>query len=186
MTKARLLVCCTLLLAGAPSGAVAQAGTVTLLDYHTGVPQGWTVRAPATTTRLAQYLTPASGGAPAAEVVVYFFGKSAGGTIEANLDRWRGQFSMPDGSKVPETVVRDSIAAGPSRAFIPVTIAEYRGTYQRGIGAGSPDSVKTGQTLVSAIVQTPRGTLTIQLFGASATVAEQRQPFVLFVMGLRE
>jgi hypothetical protein len=66
-----------------------------------------------------------------------------------------------------------------------VTTAEFRGTYRRGVGAGSADSVRTGQTLVAAIVETPRGTLFIQLFGPTATVAANRAEFAKFVKELK-
>jgi hypothetical protein len=152
---------------------------VTLLDYRTTVPSGWVARAPSSSSRLAQFVLSGSDSANGAEVVVFFFGKTQGGNVEANLVRWRGQFSTPDGSPVPERVTRDS-----SGAF-PITIAEFRGTYRRGIGAGDADSVRTGQALVAAIAETPRGTLFIQLFGAAARVASERDAFVGFVKGLR-
>jgi hypothetical protein len=160
-------------------GAGAQTSSVTLLDYRTTVPSGWVARAPSSSSRLAQFVLSGSDSANGAEVVVFFFGKTRGGNVEANLARWRGQFSMPDGSPVPERVTRDS-----SGAF-PITIAEFRGTYRRGIGAGAADSVRTGQALVAAIAETPRGTLFIQLFGAAARVASERDAFIGFVKGLR-
>ena len=163
-----------------PVDASAQNTTVTLLDYRTTVPAAWTARTPSSNMRLAEYVVPPSGGAGGAEVVVYFFGKGSGGSVASNLERWKGQFSTPDGSPVPETVTRDS-----SGAF-PITFAEYRGTYARGIGAGSPDQAKTGQALLAGIAETPRGTLFIQLFGPAAKVAAEREQFVRFVKGLRE
>jgi len=160
---------------GVASSAVAQSPTVTLLDYRTTVPNGWTSRAPSSSSRLAEYT--ANGGV---EVVVYFFGKGTGGNVQANLTRWKGQFSTPDGSAVPETITRDSAGA------FPITFAEYQGTYRRGIGAGSADSVKTGQALLAAIAETPRGTLFVQMFGPSAAVVGQRDAFMKFVRGLKE
>jgi len=130
--------------------------------------------------RLAEYTMPAPDGSVGAEVIVYFFGKGQGGAVEPNLARWRAQFSTSDGSKVPETITRDS-----SGTF-PVTIAEYTGTYARGIGAGDASQAKPGQTLVAAIVETPRGTMFVQLFGASARVAAERAALVKFVTGLKE
>ncbi|MFI5312289.1 MAG: hypothetical protein ACHQQ3_13700 [Gemmatimonadales bacterium] len=167
--------------AALPMAALAQGATVTLLEYRTVVPPGWTTRAPASTMRLAEFVIPASGATPGAEVVVYFFGKGQGGSVESNLTRWKGQFSTPDGSPVPETVTRDS-----SGAF-PITFAEYRGTYARGIGAGSAaDQARPGQTLLAGIAETSRGTLFIQLFGATAGVAAQHDALVRFVKGLRD
>lgn len=160
-----------------PAPAVAPT-TVSLLDYHTTVPSTWAPRTPSSTMRLAEYVVP-SNAAGSAEVVVYFFGKGQGGNVAANLTRWKEQFSTSDGSPVPETIVRDS-----SGAF-PITFAEFRGNYRRGIGTGSADSVRAGQTLVAGIAETPRGTLFMQLFGNSARVGEERAAFLAFVRGLR-
>jgi hypothetical protein len=159
--------------------AWAQGSSITLLGYHTTVPAAWTSRAPSSSSRLAQFVVPGPDSASNVEVVVYFFGNTPGGNVEANLARWRGQFSTPDGSPVPETITRDS-----SGAF-PITVAEYRGTYRRGIGAGSPDSARTGQGLLAAIAETPRGALFIQLFGPASRVGAERETFLRFVKGLK-
>ena len=105
----------------------AQGPTIKLLDYQTTVPAKWVSRPPTSTARLAMFTVPGADTANNAEVVVYSFGNTPGGNVAANLERWRSQFSTPDGSPVPEKVTRDS-----SGAF-PITIAEYRGTYRRGI-----------------------------------------------------
>lgn len=164
-------------LVAAPAVAPAQS-TIKLLGYEAAVPATWTPRAPASSMRLAEYMVPTSA-AGSAEVVVYFFGKGQGGNVEANLARWKAQFSTPDGSPVPETVTRDS--AGAFR----ITFAEYTGNYRRGIGAGSADSVRTGQTLVASVVETPNGTMFIQLFGSSARVAAERATFARFIGSLK-
>ena len=161
---------------GLASGAYAQAPTVTLLDYRTTVPSGWTSRAPSSTMRLAEY---AIGGAGGAEVVVYFFGKGQGGNVEANLARWRSQFSSSDGAPVRELVTRDSTGA------FPITFAEYRGTYARGVGAGDAAQARAGQMLIAGIAETPRGTLFVQIFGPAGRVEAERENFGRFVKGLK-
>jgi hypothetical protein len=163
----------------APFSAAATDSAVELLGYHTTFPSDWSRRPPASSSRLAQFVIQGAVVANDAEVVVFFFGASQGGNIDANVARWRSQFSTPDGSPVPETITRDSAGA------FPTTIAEFRGTYRRGVGAGSADSVRTGQTLVATIVETPKGTLFIQLFGPSATVSAHRAEFVRFVRELK-
>jgi hypothetical protein len=168
-----------LVLSAAARNTVAQAPTVTLLGYNTTVPAGWTPRTPSSSMRLAEYTIAAPDGSVGAEVVVYFFGKGQGGAVEPNLARWRGQFSTPDGSPVREKITRDSTGA------FPITIAEYTGTYARGIGAGDPSQAKPNQTLVAAIAETPNGTLFVQLFGPSANVARQRDAVVRFVRELK-
>jgi hypothetical protein len=134
---------------------------------------------PSSSSRLAQFVVNSNDSVYKTEVVVFFFGQVQTANVQANLDRWRGQFSTPDASPVFEKVTRDS-----SGTF-PITIAEYHGTYRRGIGAGLADSVRTGQGLVSAIAETPRGMLFVQLFGPVARVTAEREAFVQFVKGIR-
>jgi hypothetical protein len=180
MTTTRLtLIAALALVAVLPVDARAQ-NTVTLRDYKTTVPAGWVSRTPSSTARLAEFVVPAAGGAGSAEIVVYFFGKGQGGNVESNLGRWKSQFSTPDGSPVPEKITRDSTGA------FPITFAEYRGTYARGIGVGSaPEQARPGQALLAAIAETPRGTLFIQLFGPAERVIAERETFMQFVKGLR-
>lgn len=159
--------------------ACAQQHSATFLGYTTTVPATWSTRTPSSSMRLAEYVVPAKNELGSAEVVVFFFGPSQGGNIEANLERWRAQFSTPDGSPVPESVTRDS------SGNLPLTFAEFRGTYRRGVGMGSADSVRTGQTLIAAVAETPKGTLFIQMFGPSARVEAERDVFKGFVRGLR-
>lgn len=167
------------LLAGVLPAVSTAQGTVTLLEYQATVPAGWTTAPASSSMRLAQFTISAPDGSPGAEVVVYYFGKGQGGNVEANLQRWKGQFSMPDGSAAYENVTRDSTGA------FPVTVAEYRGTYARGIGAGDAAAAKAGQSLIAAIAETPHGTLFFQLFGATAAVTPQRDVLLRFVKSLK-
>ena len=153
----------------------AQPSSITLLDYKASVPATWVSKTPSSTSRLAQFVAP---GPDSAEVIVFFFGASMGGNVDANLTRWRGQFTTGDAKPAYERVTRDSTGK------FPLTIAEYSGTYRRGIGAGSADSVRTGQTLIATIVETPRGAMFIQLFGPSARVAAERDTYLKFVKGI--
>src|SRR5215471_18652665 len=48
--------------------------------------------------RLATYTVPAApGDSEGGECGVYYFGQGQGGSVEANLDRWIGQFVQADG-----------------------------------------------------------------------------------------
>jgi hypothetical protein len=162
----------------APLPLAAQSRELTLLDYHVTAPASWQPRTPSSTSRLAEFTLPqsADGGG---EVVVYFFGPQQQPNVDANLARWKEQFSHPDGSPVVETVSRDSAGA------FPIVFAEYEGSYRRGIGAGSADSVRLGQRLIAAIVPTPKGTMYVQMFGAAARIAAERDAFTRFVKAIR-
>ena len=160
------------------TGSASAQGGLSLLDYRTNVPAGWVSRTPSSSMRLAELVLPTTQEG-SGEVVVFFFGPAQGGNVDANLTRWKGQFSNPDGSPVVQTVTRDS-----SGAF-PLTFAEYTGSYRRGIGMGSADSIRAGQRLIAGIVETPRGTLFIQMFGTAARIAAERDVFLRFVKGLK-
>jgi len=165
----------TVVVVMAPAILPAQGTRATFLDYQTTVPTGWTSRAPSSTMRLAEYAT---GGT--AEVVVYFFGKGQGGPPDANLARWKSQFSNPSGGKVYESVSRDT------SGLFPLTIAEYRGSYARGIGTGADaDAARPDHTLIAVVAETPRGTLFFQCFGPTAAVAAQKTAYMAFVRGLK-
>jgi len=164
---------------GPASTVRAQGADLTLLGYHATAPAAWIAQTPSSKFRLAQFAVPGPDSANDAEVVVYFFGPHQGGTPEANMQRWREQFTAPGAPTPRESVRRDS-----SGAF-PITIAEYRGTYRRGIGTGSADSVRANQALVAAVAETPRGTMFLQLFGPDSVVAGARGAFLQFVKELK-
>jgi hypothetical protein len=177
---ARLWATATIIIAAFGARSVAAQGqALRLLDYSTGVPAEWQARAPSSSMRLAEFTVPGRGGGAVAEVVVYFFGMGQGGSADANIGRWRSQFSNPDGT-VYERISRDSTAA------LPTTLAEWRGTYARGVGTGATaGDARPNHTLVAAIVETPRGTLFFQLFGPSASVVGSRDSFLAFVRALK-
>jgi mannitol-specific phosphotransferase system IIBC component len=63
-------------------------------------------------------------------------------------------------------------------------VAEYRGTYARGVGAGDDAAAKPGQSLIAVIAETPKGTIFFQLFGSTANVTAQRAALVTFVRSM--
>lgn len=178
MTRLRLMFALGATLA-VSTPALAQS-TATFRGYTTTVPAGWTTAPTSSSMRLAQYTIADADGSTAAEVVVYFFGEGQGGGVEANLERWKAQFSTPDGSPVYEKVAKLTGAA------FPITVAEYRGTYARGIGVGDAATAKPGQSLVAVIAETPKGALFFQMFGATAKVSAHRAALEAFVKGMKE
>jgi hypothetical protein len=166
-----LLVATTTLAAQAP---------VTLLGYRSTAPATWRQTPSSSSMRLAQFTIPGSRASEvAAEVVVYYFGPDQGGSVEANLARWKGQFSSPDGRPVYERIAKDN------GGTFPMTIAEYRGTYARGIGQGNAAAAKPNQVLVAVIAETPKGALFFQLFGDIAQATPHTDALVKMVRALK-
>lgn len=150
---------------------------VTLLDYVATVPPALEARPATSSMRLAEYTVPRTDGTEA-EVVVYYFGEGEGGDAEANVMRWTSQFTSAEGGHVMPKV---STVEGTS---FPTTVAEFEGSYARGIGMGSTES-EPDQGLVAAIVETPRGNLFLQLFGDRTAVAAAREDFLDMVTSIR-
>jgi hypothetical protein len=63
-------------------------------------PVGWKSSG-TTSMRAATYpVAAASGDRQGAECVVYFFGAGQGGSVQANIDRWEGQFTGQAASRL--------------------------------------------------------------------------------------
>ena len=153
---------------------------VAVLDWTVPVPSVWASEPPRTRMRLAQFRVPGVEGAEAAELVVFFFGQGQGGSAEANIARWQSQFSGADGKAPVQPVVQRFTVKG-----MPTTIAELSGSYARSLGMGPPSPPKPDQTLLAAIVETPRGNVTFELHGARASVASNRTAFLAMVRGIQ-
>src|SRR5262245_57282427 len=74
-------------------------------------PSGWVTKTPSSTMRLAEWTLPrAASDTEDGLVTIYFFGANMGGNAQANIDRWIGQFSQPDG-KSSKDVAKTSVGA---------------------------------------------------------------------------
>ncbi len=103
---------------------------------------------------------------------MYFFGPGQGGSIEANIDRWEGQFKAPGGKPAPAKVAKITIHG------LPVTTVDVSGEYSGMAGptATAPVLV-TGYRLLGAIVEGPGGNIFIKFTGPVKTVAASQPKF---------
>jgi hypothetical protein len=157
--------------------AVGQAA----LKYD--APRGWTTRQAASSMRVAEFVLPrAQGDAEDAELIVYFFG-GQGGAVQANIDRWIGQMSQPDGR--PSSAVAKT-STTQSRSGLKVTLVDVSGTYvAETMPGGGARHNKPNFRLRAAIVDTPRGPYFVKLTGPAPTVARWDDAFRGFVASLR-
>jgi hypothetical protein len=149
------------------------------VGYSVEVPDTWVQQPPENTMRLAQFQVRGPQGQEPANVVVFYFGKGGGGSLEANVQRWESQFTTPDGKPVKASQ-RKAKAAG-----MAVTWAELNGNYSRGVGMGQETAAKPNQTLIVAVVETPKGNVTFHLYGPQASVAQARKAFEAMVASLK-
>jgi hypothetical protein len=135
-------------------------------------PVGWKSEA-ARPMRAATYsVPPAAGDSAGGEVVINFFGPGQGGSVDANIERWKGQVQGPDGKPAPATVATRSVRG------IAMTTIDATGGYA---GMGGPmmasPKVVPGYRLLGAIVEGPGGHVFVKFAGPAKTVAANRQKF---------
>ncbi len=128
--------------------------------------------------RRAAYAFPKlDGDAEDAELGVYYFGRSVGGGVEANLKRWAAQFGQePQDGKTTK------------RRFgaLDVTLFEIAGTYQPGRPM-APKPPKPGFAMVAAIAHAESsGNYFFKLTGPKKTVDAARADFMKLLESLKE
>ncbi|MDZ4754515.1 MAG: hypothetical protein SGJ11_08460 [Phycisphaerae bacterium] len=140
-------------------------------------PTTWTWQAPTMQFRTLQYSVPGDGDSTtAAELVVSVFDGSDGGPIDGNIDRWAGQFRMPDGTAATPIRSEQEIDG------MKVILVELTGAYS-GMGASGP---KPGTKQLAAIVRAPGHSVFLRLIGPETTVEAERGAWETLVAGLKK
>jgi len=133
------------------------------------VPSNWKAEAERP-MRLATYTIPPAGGdSEPAECGVYYFGQGQGGSVQANMDRWIGQFQSKEAAKRDQRTVHG----------LKVTTVDTSGAYS---GMGGPMAKaaappKPNYRLLGAIVEGPQGSVFFKLTGPDKTVAQSQAAF---------
>jgi len=146
------------------AGLAADSGA----GVHWTMPPAWKAEAQRP-MRLATYMV-----APGGECGVYYFGSGQGGSVQANLDRWIGQFQQADGkpSKEAAKIVKRTVHGWP------VTTVDVSGAYT---GMGGPTAqagpAMPGYRLLGAIVEGPQGSIFFKFTGPAKTVAANQAAF---------
>jgi hypothetical protein len=147
-------------------------GAETVAGLRWVAPAGWKSEG-ARPMRAATYtISPAPGDHDAAECAVYFFGTGQGGSVQANLDRWKDQVRGPGGKPV-EAQIRKRAVHGLSVTTIDTT-GEYSGM---GGPTASQPTTKAGYRLIGAIVEGPGGNVFIKFAGPAKTVTQNQPKF---------
>ena len=134
-------------------------------------PAGWQTQ-PAQAMRAATYsVPPAPGDKTPGECAVYFFGAGQGGSIQDNLERWKGQFKTADGKPAPSQVGTKTVRG------MKVTTIDSSGEYSGLGGPMAPAHPVPGYRLLGAIVEAPGGNIFVKFTGPLKTVAANQQKF---------
>lgn len=136
-------------------------------------PDGWLAETPTNPMRKAQYRLPGQAGD--GEMAVFFF-PGAGGSVDANLDRWYGQFKQPDGKATKDKVTSQSKEVN----GLKVTVVYVTGTYLKsrdGSMMGGPVDEMPNYALRAAIVETSNGPWFYKAVGPQKTIDQWNKAF---------
>ena len=146
-------------------------------------PEGWFAHPPSSSMRKAEFRWPGAEGNEDAELAVFFF-PGTGGSVQANLDRWYGQFKQADGSATAQRARTEKVDAN----GLPVTVTYVTGTYlksQASMMSNGPAEEKPNYAMLAAIVETANGPWFFKATGPEATITHWRPSFDQFVKSLR-
>jgi hypothetical protein len=143
------------------------------LSYE--VPDNWKEEKPSSSMRKAQYRLPGADGAGDAEMAVFVF-PGGGGGIQANINRWIGQFKQPDGSdSMGKTQIKKIESYG-----LPVSIIYVTGTHLKGSMMGGSTTELKNYAMVAAIVETSTDPWFFKTIGPEVTINHWRPDFEKF------
>jgi hypothetical protein len=134
-------------------------------------PAGWKSEG-ARPMRAATYtVAPAAGDKDSAECGVYFFGAGQGGSVAANLERWKSQFQAADGKQAPALVATRTVKG------LKVTTIDASGSYSGMGGPMATGKSVPGYRLLGAIVEGPGGNIFLKFTGPARTVSANQAKF---------
>ncbi|MEK6643068.1 MAG: hypothetical protein AABZ08_04110 [Planctomycetota bacterium] len=168
---------------GGTPAAPSMAKVSATLKYD--VPTGWKETAPTSQMRKAQFTLPRADGDPEdGQMIVFYFGPGQGGTIESNIDRWKGMFKGADGNPVPD----DKMKLGTTQADgMKVTTLDVAGRYADQMGRpDKPGATEQDFRMLAAIVEAPDGPWFFKAVGPMKTMTAHDASFQKLVKSIRK
>lgn len=132
-------------------------------------PSGWQWIVPSSSMRKAQLAVP--GEPETGEVTFFHFGVGQGGGVQANVDRWFGQFQNGTNGQTVETIGKTK-----------VTFVEASGTFLSGMPGTAP-TPKDGFALRGAILESATGDVFVKFTGSASVVQGASAAFREMIVG---
>ena len=134
-------------------------------------PADWKWVQPTSPMRKAQLQIPGKDGGKPADITFFFFGGGQGGDVQANVQRWFGQFTgKPDANKIEPQEFNG----------VKVTLVSTEGTMKASPFGGQPDD-RPDSALVGAIVEQPDGGVFVKMTGPAGLVKANRDKFIAMI-----
>lgn len=132
-------------------------------------PADWAWITPSSPMRKAELAPPGIDGGVPAEVTFFYFGPDQGGSVDANIQRWVGQFQ--GGAETTNAMQRVE-QYGPTK----VTFVTASGTFNSGM-PGGPTTPLSEYSLLGAILEGTQGNVFVKMTGPAAAVSAASESF---------
>jgi len=140
------------------------------------VPKDWVKEQPSSSMRMAQFRFPGNDGD--GELVIF---SGIGGSIDANLNRWYGQFKSETENSVSESAIRSNSQI----KDMDVTFSYVEGTYLKSsMGMSRTKIEMPNYALLAAIVATPDGLYYFKGTGPKSTMDYHKVYFETFIRSI--
>ncbi len=164
------------------SASLDEAGSHTIVlgnKLTLTAPDAWIVKRPSNQMISQEFAVHAAKGDPRDGRTTV---SAVGGSVQANIDRWAGQFSQPDGAKTADKmkVEKKKTFAGQE-----VHLVDISGTYQESAGMMQPAVERPDYRMLAAIIPGEHTNFFIKFYGPKKTVAEHEKEFRAMLDGLK-
>jgi hypothetical protein len=152
--------------------ATSQVSAQSAAGIRWTAPSGWKAEGPRPMRAATYTIAVAQGDTRPAECVVNYFGPGQGGTVEANVERWRAQVLGADGKPAAANVTKRTVRG------VKITVVDSSGTYT-GLGGPMAGGAKPvgGYRLLGAIAEGRGGNVFFKLTGPAKTIGAQQAAF---------
>ncbi len=154
-----------------PSGK--SAGVVDLDTVNFTTPAGWTRKTTSSSFIAAEFTLPRAKGDDADGRLTV---STAGGSVDANIDRWKGQF-QPKPTAAKQDVV--------DVAGLKVTIVDLSGEYNDQPGPFAPAVKRSGYRMIGAVIPVDGQLYFVKATGPEKTIAANADAIQQFIRSVR-
>jgi hypothetical protein len=149
------------------------AGRISLNGITLDPPANWESKQPGSSIIAAEFVLPRAQGDDSDGRLTL---STAGGTLEANLDRWKGQFDPQ-----PQEATQEEIDV----AGLKVTIVDYSGDFNDQRGPFAPAVKRSGYRMIAAVVPIEGQLYFIKATGPKGTIANHADAIHKFIRSAR-
>lgn len=163
------------LLLGATGSACADDAAIDMGDVTFKAPEKWVKKQPKSSIVQYEFHAPKAEGDEADGRLTVM---AAGGGIDANINRWIGQFTQPDGKDTKDRAKISKKKVG----AVEVHLVDIAGTFKDSPGPFAPGVDRERYRMLAAIVVPPKGQqIFLKFYGPQKTIAEQEAAFASLV-----